>query len=107
MERRSFATVKRVWPEPAIAISSPPLSFDEYMEGSVVDRETVISIMAGDLQRIRVYGMPPHNFQIPQSIPQHVWSAYEALVAHGHTMNIIPDMELEWEPAWEWSDKEK
>jgi hypothetical protein len=36
----------------------------------------------GDFQRIKVYG--DNGFQVPQEIPDAVWSAFEALVARGY-----------------------
>jgi hypothetical protein len=47
----------------------------------------VISIMVGDLQRIRVY--PEKGFQIPQEIPADVWDAYEELVAAGYDTRLV------------------
>ena len=31
MERRTFATFKKVWPEPAIVVTSPQVTMDEYL----------------------------------------------------------------------------
>ena len=58
MERRAFATFRRLWPEPAVRVTSPQVSFDEYLErysNSALSPADVISIMVGDLQRIRLY----------------------------------------------------
>ena len=56
MERRSYATFKKVWPEPEVRVTSPQVSMDEYLSayshGSLSPRD-VVSIMVGDLQRIR------------------------------------------------------
>jgi hypothetical protein len=49
--------------------------------------DDVISIMVGDLQRIRVYA--EKDFQIPQEIPPEVWSAYEELVRSGYDRHLI------------------
>jgi hypothetical protein len=43
----------------------------------------------GDLQRIRIY--PAKGFQIPQVIPEHVWTAYEALIAAGYNRYLVTD----------------
>jgi hypothetical protein len=48
--------------------------------------ERVINIMVGDLQRIRIY--PAKGFQIPQDIPDEVWTAYERLVKWGFTKHL-------------------
>jgi hypothetical protein len=71
----------------------------------VVDRDTVVGIMVGDLQRIRVYAQPSHNFQVPMPIPEQVWQAYQALVAAGFVMNVMqPEQRLDWEASWFWTE---
>src|ERR1044071_5443782 len=65
MERRSYATFRKVWPEKELRVTSPQMSMDEYLARYSHDALTpddVISIMVGDLQRIRVY--PSKGFQI-------------------------------------------
>jgi uncharacterized SAM-binding protein YcdF (DUF218 family) len=90
MERRSFATFKKVWPEKPVIVTSPRVGLDEYLERYTNESLTaadVISIMVGDLQRIRLY--PERGFQIPQEIPADVWRAYEALVAAGYDTRLV------------------
>jgi uncharacterized SAM-binding protein YcdF (DUF218 family) len=86
MERRTYATFKKVWPEKYARVTSPRLSFDDYPTEEI-PMESVIHIMVGDLQRIRLY--PDRGFQIPQEIPEEVWDAFERLVAHGFTENLV------------------
>lgn len=86
MERRSYATFKKVWPEKEFVVTSPPISFDDYPD-KIRTKEDVIGIMAGDLQRIKLY--PEKGFQIPQEIPANVWSAYEKLVEAGYIKHLI------------------
>jgi uncharacterized SAM-binding protein YcdF (DUF218 family) len=88
MERRAFATFKKFWPEENydLTVTSPPYSYEEYV-GPIIDRETIINIMVGDLQRIKIY--PEMGFQIPQEIPAEVWDAYEKLVAAGYDKHLI------------------
>ena len=76
MERRSFATFRKMWPEKEVIVTSPQVTFDEYLDSysnSELSVDEVISIMVGDLQRIKVYA--ERGFQIPQEIPGDVWSA--------------------------------
>lgn len=90
MERRSYATFRKVWPEKAVLVTSPRASFDEYltsMSNSELSADEVISIMVGDLQRIRLY--PPKGFQIAQDIPDDVWHAFESLVNAGYDRHLI------------------
>jgi uncharacterized SAM-binding protein YcdF (DUF218 family) len=90
MERRSFATFRKVWPEPQVRVTSPQVSMDEYLRGyshGSLSAHDVISIMVGDLQRLRLYA--ERGFQIPQDIPDDVWSAYEELVRRGYDQRLV------------------
>lgn len=90
MERRTFATFKKVWPAPAIAVTSPQVTMDEYLRAysnESLSPADVVSIMVGDLQRIRVYA--DKGFQIPQGIPESVWRAYQELVALGFDSRLV------------------
>ena len=90
MERRSFATFRKVWPEKEVLVTSPQVSFDEYLGGYAneeLSKDDVISIMVGDLQRIKLY--PVKEFQIHQEIPDDVWSAYEELVKAGYNQRLV------------------
>ena len=86
MERRTYATFRKVWPEKEFIVTSPQVSFEDYPNDEI-PKEKVINIMVGDLQRIKVY--PEKGFQIPQEIPQEVWEAYEKLVDAGFTQHLI------------------
>jgi uncharacterized SAM-binding protein YcdF (DUF218 family) len=90
MERRTFATFKKVWPEPRITVTSPRVSFDEYLQKYSHDTLTpdeVVNIMIGDLQRVKLYA--ELGFQIPQEIPEDVWAAFETLVAAGYDKRLV------------------
>ena len=90
MERRSFATFRKVWPEKAVTVTSPRITLDDYLirysHGSLTP-DDVINIMVGDLQRIHLY--PALGFQIPQEIPAGVWAAYEGLVKAGYDKRLV------------------
>ena len=90
MERRAYATFKRYWSEKHAVVTSPQVSFEEYLNGysnRALTEDEVVSIMVGDLQRIRLY--PEKGFQIPQEIPKDVWAAYEELVKAGYDRHLI------------------
>lgn len=73
MERRAFATFRKIWPEKDVLVTSPQVSFDEYLDSysaSELSSDDVISIMVGDLQRIKMYA--EQGFQIHQEIPEDV-----------------------------------
>ncbi|MGA2633790.1 MAG: YdcF family protein [Terracidiphilus sp.] len=88
MEKRAYATFRNFWPEEnyELMVTSPPFSYEEYV-GTIVDRETMINVMVGDLQRIKLY--PAMGFQIPLEIPASVWDAYEKLVAGGFDKHLV------------------
>jgi len=90
MERRAYATFKKFWPEKEAVVTSPQFSFDEYLKNHsnrALPEGEVVSIMVGDLQRIRLY--PEKGYQIPQPIPEDVWAAYEELVRAGYDGHLI------------------
>ncbi len=90
MERRSFATFMKLWPEKQAIVTSPQVSLDEYLEkysNDTLPIDEVVSIMVGDLQRVKLYA--EKGFQIPQDIPPDVWAAFEALVAAGYDSRLV------------------
>jgi len=86
MERRSYATFKKNWPDKNLLVTSPQIPFDEYATDDI-PLERVINIMIGDLQRIKLY--PAKGFQIYQEIPSDVWAAYERLVELGFDKHLM------------------
>ena len=86
MERRSYATFKKHWPEKKLIVTSPQLSLEQYVTAAI-PLEKVINIMVGDLQRIKIY--PARGFQVSQEIPDEVWYAYEKLIALGFDKHLI------------------
>jgi len=90
MERRSFATFRKIWPEKDVIVTSPQVSFDEYLNNytnGYLSAGDVIAIMVGDLQRIKIYA--EKGFQIPQQIPDDVWSAYDELISAGYNTRLV------------------
>jgi uncharacterized SAM-binding protein YcdF (DUF218 family) len=86
MERRSFATFRKHWPDKKLIVTSPQISFEEY-HNDEIPLEKVINIMVGDLQRIKIY--PDKGFQIFQEIPDDVWLAYEQLIDSGYNQHLM------------------
>jgi uncharacterized SAM-binding protein YcdF (DUF218 family) len=90
MERRSYATFSKVWPGKQAIVTSPRGSFEQYLShhsNESLSRDEVVSIMVGDLQRIRLY--PARGFQIEQDIPEDVWDAFEELVQAGFDTHLV------------------
>ena len=89
MERRSYATFMKRWPEKRVIVTSPQVSFADYLarySNDALTEDDVVGIMVGDLQRIRDY--PARGFQIPQEIPAVVWEAFEELVQLGYDTHL-------------------
>lgn len=90
MLRRTYATFMKQWPGPEIDIklSCIETTFDEYIwQESETERDRILNIMIGDLQRIKEY--PKLGFQIEQEIPEEVWKAFEKLVEAGYDKHLI------------------
>ncbi|KAK6820735.1 hypothetical protein PG990_012718 [Apiospora arundinis] len=87
MERRTYATFKKQWPDPetAITVTSPQLDWRSYPDADN-PRELVTNIMVGDLIRIREY--PAKGFQIHQDIPGEVWDAGQRLIKAGYNSHL-------------------
>ncbi len=86
MERRTYATFKKLWPDKECVVTSPPIGFEEDIYGKNTG-DADIHALVGDLQRIKEY--PSRGFQIPQEIPSDVWQSYEELVKLGYTEHLI------------------
>lgn len=88
MERRAFATFRKIWPEVRPVMSSPPIAFIDYPTAEI-GMEDVINIMVGDFQRILVY--PKLGFQVVQPVPDEVMQAYLHLVDMGFTSRLVDE----------------
>ena len=86
MERRSFATFRKHWPDKKLIVTSPQIPFEQYPTKDI-PLERVINIMVGDLQRIKIYA--EKGYQVYQEIPSYVWNAYEQLVKLGFDKQLI------------------
>jgi len=90
MERRAYATFRQLWPEKDLVVTSPQVSFREYLDhytNRALSAADVVGIMVGDLQRIKIY--PARGWQIAQEIPDEVWRAYEELIRAGYDKYLI------------------
>jgi uncharacterized SAM-binding protein YcdF (DUF218 family) len=86
MERRAFATCRKLWPEAGVICASEPMKFADYIQ-SIGDTKLVIDMLVGDLQRIIEY--PKMGFAIPQDVPFDVTVAYQRLLAAGFTSRLL------------------
>ncbi|WP_017536554.1 YdcF family protein [Nocardiopsis alba] len=86
MERRAFATTRKLWDEVEVVCASAPVSLGDYVKGQG-DVGAVIDMMVGDLQRVMEY--PKLGFAIEQEVRREVREAYESLVASGYDSRLI------------------
>ena len=86
MERRAYATCRKVWPEVEVICASEPLKLDDYVQ-SIGDDKLVIDMLVGDLQRVIEY--PRLGFAIEQDVPADVLAAYEQLLATGFDSRVL------------------
>ncbi|MGP3923896.1 YdcF family protein [Streptomyces sp. 8N616] len=86
MERRAYATCRKVWPEVEVVCASDPLDFADYVK-SIGDEKLVIDTMVGDLQRVIEY--PKFGFAIEQEVPGDIYAAYERLLRAGFDSRLL------------------
>jgi uncharacterized SAM-binding protein YcdF (DUF218 family) len=86
MERRAYATCRKLWPEVAPVCVSAPLTFEKYLQ-TMGNDALVVDMMIGDFQRVMEY--PKRGFAIEQDVPAEVIGAYERLVAAGFTSRLL------------------
>ncbi len=86
MQRRAFATTRKIWPQVSAVCASEDLAFDDYLK-QMGDDKLVIDMLVGDLQRVIEY--PAKGFAIAQQVPADVRAASERLLAAGFTSRLI------------------
>jgi uncharacterized SAM-binding protein YcdF (DUF218 family) len=87
-QRRSYATIRKLWPEVDVVCASAPTGYRDYV-ATIGDEHLVISMMVGDLQRILEY--PERGFTVPQEVPRAVEDAYRRLRHAGFDARRIPE----------------
>ncbi|MEZ7129721.1 ElyC/SanA/YdcF family protein [Nonomuraea sp. AD125B] len=87
MERRAYATARKVWPEVEVVCASEPLELDDYVS-SIGDPKLVVDMLVGDLQRVIEY--PKLGYAIEQPVPGEVHDAYQALLRAGFDSRLLP-----------------
>ncbi|MCO6490261.1 MAG: YdcF family protein [Phaeodactylibacter sp.] len=86
MKRRAFNTAAKQWKEVNWSVAAEAVSFDEYLRRQD-DPQNFISVMVGDLQRIKAYA--ESGFQIRDEVPRDAWESFEALVQVGYDKYLI------------------
>ena len=86
MQRRSFVTCRRQWPDVTPVCAAQSVGFADYARAAG-NGHLVIDHMVGDLQRIVEY--PKRGFAIAQPVPARVLAAYQRLVEAGFTSRLL------------------
>lgn len=86
MQRRAYATCRKVWPEVEVVCASEPLAVNEYVK-SIGDERLVVDMLVGDLQRVIEY--PKLGFAIEQEVPATVRAAYDRLLHAGFDSRLL------------------
>jgi uncharacterized SAM-binding protein YcdF (DUF218 family) len=86
MERRAYATARKVWPEVEVVCASQPIDFNDYLKG-MGDERRVAEMLVGDMQRVIEY--PNLGFAVEQEVPEDVHDAYQILVRDGFTSRLL------------------
>jgi len=92
MRRRAAATAAHRWPGVRVFTSAPGVSFEEHVERSEVERDMFLSLLTGDLQRMKLYA--ERGFQAADPVPVEVWAAFERLAAAGYDMFVLPPTDV-------------
>jgi uncharacterized SAM-binding protein YcdF (DUF218 family) len=86
MERRAFATVRKIFPKIDVQMASPEIGFDNY-PNKAWPKDLMINNLVGDTQRIMVY--PERGFTIPQPMPEEVEQAMYQLINLGYDQHLV------------------
>ncbi len=86
MERRGYATCRKVWPEVTAVCSSEQVAFDAYVK-AIGDEALVIDQLVGDSDRVIKY--PALGYAIEQPVPADARAALEHLVTQGYDSKLL------------------
>lgn len=86
MQRRAYATCRRLWPEVTPVCTSAKATLEDYVK-TMGDDLQVVDMMIGDLQRVMEY--PARGFAIEQSVPPVVVEAFHRLVSAGFVSRLL------------------
>jgi uncharacterized SAM-binding protein YcdF (DUF218 family) len=89
MERRAYATFKKHFTDIEPIVTSPQISFDEYVSRGGRTLEEQINILTGDTQRIGIYA--EKGFMIHQEMPEEVVFAYKELARRGFDKEMLQE----------------
>ncbi len=86
MERRAYATVRKLFPDIEVQLASPEISYENYPTDEI-PKDLMINILVGDAQRLMLY--PEKGYTIPQDTPKEVEDAMNQLIKLGYDKQLI------------------
>lgn len=86
MERRTFATLKKQWPQVKACVTSPQITYKNY-PNHILSKDHIINITVADTQKGMLYAQK--GFSLAQPMPKTVWAAYTELVKRGFTKDLV------------------
>lgn len=90
-ERRTLNCAKAIIKNKKLIITSPNITFDEYINKlnskSEIEIYNILSVIAGDIQRLIIF--PQFGWQIEQYVPQHIINIYFELKDMGYSKYIL------------------
>jgi len=95
-ERRTRGTFWNHWPGepcPTFFVTSPQITFDEYIKENNITFDDLVNTMVGDLQRLKEWR---RKDSMDQEIPEDVLEAWELLVRMNYTSHLIPHFNVEF-----------
>lgn len=95
-QRRTLATAKAIIPDKTLAITSPKLTFEEFIDSlKLMDEQTIYNIICvavGDIQRMVIF--PQFGWMVEEEIPENVIEAYMRLKYIGYNKYIFTEKEI-------------
>lgn len=88
MRLRAYGVIKKQWPEIDVIAAAPEIAYEDY-PNQYVNKENMINIMVGDIQRLMIY--PAKGFMIPIEIPEEVKDAFNKLVEMGYDRELVKE----------------
>ncbi len=89
MERRVYGMVKKQLSYKNVIVTSPAITYREYLKKIPISKNEMISLMVGDLQRVIEF--PKMGYSIYQRVPKKVQLAFEVLRALGFTKHLLKE----------------
>ncbi|WP_103887465.1 YdcF family protein [Actinacidiphila yanglinensis] len=87
MQRRAYATCRKLWPEVEPVCVSQHMPYDEYVR-THDDEKQLIEMLMGDLDRVMDY--PKRGFAVEQHVPGRVRDAFDRLRSRGYDTWLLP-----------------